>query len=178
MQNVQIRVHLLATSRSISSFNSITHNPLLCFILQDFRHLSTILVTMNTVLTTAIFLTALAAVGSSEELKASDVPQACTTICGPIVTLTNTCDINPDGTRRRLLRREADKDDGAPDDESDEAIEAQCICSNKSFNVGSVAALCAACLSQNRGETEGEFVQTHLASLPCQVTRLTKNFQI
>ncbi|KAK5655548.1 hypothetical protein OQA88_5479 [Cercophora sp. LCS_1] len=111
---------------------------------------------MHSISTAAAFITALAAIVSSEELKASDVPQACTTICGPIVTLTNTCDIDPNGTRRRMLRRDADGDNGGDADESDEAIEAQCICKNTSFNVGRVAALCAACLTQNRGETEAD----------------------
>jgi len=109
---------------------------------------------MNTLFTTFL-LTALATVVSSEELKASDVPQACMAICGPIVTLTNTCDINPDGSRR--LARRQDNDGDSKDDETDEPIEAQCICNNRSFNVRSVAALCAACLTQNRGKTEGEF---------------------
>ncbi|KAK4236992.1 hypothetical protein C8A03DRAFT_16413 [Achaetomium macrosporum] len=109
---------------------------------------------MRSITTSGFLLTALAAVVSSEELKASDVPSACTAICGPMVTLTNTCDINPDGDRRRMLRREADNDDGNSDDESDEPIEAECICKNTSFDVRSVAALCAACLSQNGGNTE------------------------
>ncbi|KAK3902440.1 hypothetical protein C8A05DRAFT_15507 [Staphylotrichum tortipilum] len=119
-----------------------------------------------------LLLTLLTTLISAEELKASDVPTACSTICGPIVTLTNTCDINPDSEsssaggklrRRFLYLRDPKDDDGddkggngkeSPDDESDEPIEAQCICTNKSFNVQRVAALCAACLTQNGGETE------------------------
>ncbi|KAK4446996.1 hypothetical protein QBC34DRAFT_382799 [Podospora aff. communis PSN243] len=107
---------------------------------------------MHRIPTVAAFITALVAIASSEELKASDVPQACTVICGPIVKLTNTCDIDPNGSRRRTLRRDSDSDSGDAD-EADEAFEAQCICKNTSFNVGR-AALCAACLTQNGGETE------------------------
>ena len=87
----------------------------------------------------------------AEELEAKDVPSACTAICGPIVTLTGICDVNPDTDNKRrrdvLLRK---------DDESDEAVEAQCICSNTSFNVRSVAALCAACIKQNGKGSDGK----------------------
>ncbi|KAF2193595.1 hypothetical protein K469DRAFT_541092, partial [Zopfia rhizophila CBS 207.26] len=79
----------------------------------------------------------------AEELNAADVPSACTTICKPIVQLTNACDVDPGKVN--------DDDNDGP--ESDEAIEAQCICSNKSFNVGSIAALCASCIQQNGNGT-------------------------
>jgi len=71
---------------------------------------------------------------------------------------TNTCDVNPDSDpRRRRLRHRADDDDNAAeDDESDEVVEVQCICSNTSFNVRSVAALCAACIAQNGKTTDGK----------------------
>lgn len=75
----------------------------------------------------------------AEELDSKDVPTACTTICRPIVDLTSTCDVDKD----------TDKTD------SDDAIEATCICSNKSFNVASIAALCASCISQNGATTDG-----------------------
>ena len=111
---------------------------------------------MHIIPTTAFLLTALAAVASADELEASDVPPACTSICGPIVTLTNTCDIDSHHTRRRLLRRKPDDhDDDHVDDAADDAAEAECICKNTSFDVSSIAALCASCLGQNRGDTEG-----------------------
>lgn len=44
----------------------------------------------------------------------------------------------------------------AEDDESDEVVEAQCICGNTSFNVGSIAALCAAYIVQNGKTTNGK----------------------
>lgn len=83
---------------------------------------------MHTTTATTLFLAAVASLAHAEELKASDIPNACKAICGPIVTLTNTCDVNPDTeTRRRAraLRHQAhDEDDAATDDESDEVVEA------------------------------------------------------
>lgn len=91
----------------------------------------------------------------AEELRANDVPPACAVICQPIVSLTNTCDINPnekddddDMNKRQLL-------DARDADETDERIEAECICNNKSFNVPTVMALCASCIAQNGRKTEG-----------------------
>ena len=116
---------------------------------------------MYTTTATTLFLAAIASLAYAEELKAGDVPSACKAMCGPIVTLTNTCDVNPDSeTKRRRLRHRADDgNDAAADDESDEVVEAQCICSNTSFNVRSVAALCAACISQNGKPTDGKGTQ-------------------
>ncbi|KAM5353426.1 hypothetical protein ACJ41O_000076 [Fusarium nematophilum] len=105
-----------------------------------------------------IVLVGLAAVipaALAEELRADDVPSACTTICQPIVDLTTTCDIDPeeadpeadtDNDKRRLRLRQRD---GA-----DEAIEAECICTNKSFDVEGVMALCASCMAQNSDDSE------------------------
>ncbi|KAH6626200.1 hypothetical protein B0J18DRAFT_489105 [Chaetomium sp. MPI-SDFR-AT-0129] len=115
---------------------------------------------MHTTAATTLFLAVTVSLAHAEELKASDVPNACQVICGPIVTLTSTCDVDPDtetGRRRERLRHRAadDGDDNtAADDESDEVVEAQCICNNTSFNVRSVAALCAACISQNGKTTD------------------------
>ncbi|KAI7769711.1 hypothetical protein LZL87_003201 [Fusarium oxysporum] len=102
-----------------------------------------------------IFLAGLAAVipvTLAEELRAADVPSACKTICQPIVDLTNTCDIDPKeadndndkGTKLRLRERS----------EAEESIEANCICTNKSFDVAAVMALCASCMVQNSQDTE------------------------
>ncbi|CAM1501514.1 Fc.00g034980.m01.CDS01 [Cosmosporella sp. VM-42] len=89
----------------------------------------------------------------AEELRADDVPSACSTICQPIVDLTNTCDVDlkegdiDKDRRRKLHLRESE--------EADEAIEANCICTNKSFDVAAVMALCASCMAQNNQTTEG-----------------------
>lgn len=117
---------------------------------------------MHTTIVTTLFLAAIVSLAHAEELNASDVPNACNAICGPIVTLTNTCDVDPDTeTKRRGLRPRADDDDN-DDDESDEVVEAQCICNNTSFNVRSVAALCAACISQNGKAIDGRGSLTSL----------------
>lgn len=89
----------------------------------------------------------------AEELRAADVPSACTTICQPIVELTNTCDVDPneadtDNDKRRKLRLRETED-------ADEAIEANCICTNESFNVAGVMALCGSCIAQNGNSTDG-----------------------
>lgn len=92
----------------------------------------------------------------AEELRAADVPKACGTICGPIVELSNICDIDPNeadegsNERKKLrLRGTEENEDG------EEAIEAECICKNTSFDVANVMALCASCISQSGGTTEG-----------------------
>ncbi|KAF5139252.1 Protein CAP22 [Metarhizium anisopliae] len=107
-------------------------------------------------LSIAIIALAIAApVVIAEELRAKDVPPACAVICQPIVSLTNTCEINTDGKDddddmgKRQLLEARDADD--PDDR----IEAECICKNRSFNVPTVMALCASCIAQNGRKTEG-----------------------
>jgi hypothetical protein len=92
----------------------------------------------------------------AEELGAADVPAACTTICGPIVELTKTCDIDPneeDNDNDRRMRLRLREEESGEEDE--EAIEANCICRNTSFDVASVLALCASCISQNGATTDG-----------------------
>ncbi|PKS09911.1 hypothetical protein jhhlp_004534 [Lomentospora prolificans] len=88
----------------------------------------------------------------AEELRASDVPAACGTICDPIVKLTTICDIDPneadkDTEKRKSLRLRKTEED-------EEAIEASCICKNMSFDVANILALCASCLSQNGAKTD------------------------
>lgn len=90
----------------------------------------------------------------AEELRFDDVPTACKTICQPIVDLTNTCDVDPQETdmdkakRGKVHLRQAE--------ESDEAIEANCICTNKSFDVAGVMGLCASCITQNGNTVDGK----------------------
>lgn len=69
------------------------------------------------------------------QLDNDDVPTACRSICGPIVTLTNACEVDLSGS-----------DDT---DRNENRLEAQCICTNDSFDVGHIAALCADCMRQN-----------------------------
>ncbi|KAF7545951.1 hypothetical protein G7Z17_g8781 [Cylindrodendrum hubeiense] len=69
------------------------------------------------------------------QLDNDDVPDACKTICKPIVTLTNACEVDLSGS-----------DDT---DRNENRLEAQCICTNDSFDVGHIAALCADCMRQS-----------------------------
>lgn len=71
-----------------------------------------------------------------EDLENSDVPSACSTICKPIVDLSRECDHGND---------------------SDKA-EMDCFCTNKSFDVGTIAPLCASCISQNGRNTDGKLI--------------------
>jgi hypothetical protein len=66
-------------------------------------------------------------------LDRDDIPRACDTICNPIVDLTRACDTDLRGDR----------------DREEDRLEAQCVCTNDSFNVARVAALCADCIHQN-----------------------------
>ncbi|KAF5017811.1 hypothetical protein F66182_10234 [Fusarium sp. NRRL 66182] len=66
-------------------------------------------------------------------LDRDDVPRECTTICNPIVDLTRACDTD--------LR-------GDDNDREEDRLEVQCVCTNDSFNVARIAALCANCIHQ------------------------------
>ena len=107
---------------------------------------------------TSTFIAALVAIMPvlAEELRKEDVPQACSAICEPIVTLSNICDVDPnekeDGKRLRL--RAPEEDDAM--ERLEEEIEATCICTNNSFKVSQILALCASCISQNGKKTDGE----------------------
>ncbi|KAH6989534.1 hypothetical protein BKA56DRAFT_629325 [Ilyonectria sp. MPI-CAGE-AT-0026] len=74
------------------------------------------------------------------QLDNDDVPTACRAICRPIVTLTNACEVDLSGS-----------DDT---DRNENRLEAQCICTNDSFDVGHIAALCADCMRQNFRERD------------------------
>lgn len=99
---------------------------------------------------------------STEELHAADVPSACVTICEPIVQLTGICDIDPGASEGG---NEENGDDNNNEVEADEPIESQCICTNTSFNVSSIAALCASCINQNANGTVDGVLRFHLDSL-------------
>ncbi|RSL87840.1 hypothetical protein CEP51_002059 [Fusarium floridanum] len=66
-------------------------------------------------------------------LDRDDIPRACDAICDPIVELTRTCDTDLRGDQDRVEDR----------------LEVQCVCTNDSFDVGRIAALCADCIRQN-----------------------------
>lgn len=67
------------------------------------------------------------------ELDADDISAACSSVCRPIQELSQTCDV--------------DLDDG--NSSTEDNLQLQCICTNNSFDVGSIAPLCASCMQQN-----------------------------
>lgn len=91
----------------------------------------------NVVLAVAPFL-----LGSvtAVSLDLDDVPNPCKTICQPIGTLSDKCDVD--------LRSDIDKDENH--------LQNQCICTNKSFDVGKIAAMCADCMHQTQKTTNGD----------------------
>ncbi|ORY16064.1 hypothetical protein BCR34DRAFT_584530 [Clohesyomyces aquaticus] len=69
-----------------------------------------------------------------------------------VAELTNTCDVD----LGKLEGSAADNNGDNLGEGPDEAIEAQLICTNKSFDVASIAALCVSCKQQNgNGTTDG-----------------------
>lgn len=70
------------------------------------------------------------------DLDAEDIPAPCAVICKPVRELTAICDV--DGNR-------------VPDDHTEQLLEAQCICTNDSFDVSKITALCASCIKGNAG---------------------------
>ncbi|GKU05900.1 unnamed protein product [Fusarium langsethiae] len=87
----------------------------------------------------------------AEELDADDVPSACRTICQPIVDLSNACDIDPKENKTKDRRGDFLL---VTRSKAEEAIEANCICTNKSFDVATVMALCESCMLQNSDDAE------------------------
>ncbi|UNI13293.1 hypothetical protein JDV02_000050 [Purpureocillium takamizusanense] len=70
---------------------------------------------------------------ASVDFDMDDVPNSCATICRPIGTLSDRCDTD--------LRSDIDRDE--------KLLEAQCVCTNRSFDVAKIAALCADCMHQS-----------------------------
>ena len=70
----------------------------------------------------------------TEELKLDmdDVPEHCHTICRPIADLSKQCDV----------------DLGFNENKNEDLLHNQCVCTNKSFDVGTIAAECADCMHQ------------------------------
>lgn len=71
----------------------------------------------------------LAMAKSALDFDFDDVPEPCVNICRPIATLVKQCDVDSDHKERLLTN--------------------QCICTNKSFDVAKISALCADCMHQN-----------------------------
>ncbi|OLN96298.1 Protein CAP22-like protein 2 [Colletotrichum chlorophyti] len=82
----------------------------------------------------ALSLAAVAFVKADLQLDADDIPTQCNAVCRPIYDLGRACEVDDDVIR---------------DDRTEELLEAQCVCTNNSFNVSQYAGLCASCIEQN-----------------------------
>lgn len=78
-------------------------------------------------------------VSADFDIDRDDIPSACSAICRPLIELTQTCDV---------------RDDQIDNDRTEDLLEAQCVCTNDSFDVANFTALCASCMDQNISGTE------------------------
>ncbi|CEJ81195.1 hypothetical protein VHEMI01339 [[Torrubiella] hemipterigena] len=83
---------------------------------------------------TLALLAGLPAAALALGIDMDDIPSACKPICKPIGTLSDRCDVD--------LKSDIDRDE--------DRLTNQCICTNKSFDVAKIAALCAACVHQSQ----------------------------
>lgn len=74
------------------------------------------------------------AVRGGLQLDYADVPAACVDTCRPVAELSGICDVD------------ADFDDN--NEEVEDLMKLQCLCTNKSFDVGGSTALYASCIDQ------------------------------
>ena len=79
----------------------------------------------------------LLAVKADNVVDAKKIPQACAAICKPVNALVSACEVNKDAVGGK---------------NNEQALETQCICTNKSFDVASVMPKCADCLGQQVGK--------------------------
>lgn len=76
------------------------------------------------------------------DLDLDDTPSVCRDTCRPIAQLADRCHVDLDG------------DD---DDRQEDLLEAQCFCTNESFDVEATAALCHDCIRQNYNSTSNDW---------------------
>lgn len=69
------------------------------------------------------------------QVEAGDISTTCTSVCRPIRELSQTCDVDDDRVNNS--------------DQIEAQLELQCICTNDSFDVARLTALCASCMQQN-----------------------------
>ncbi|KAF2659592.1 hypothetical protein K491DRAFT_675562 [Lophiostoma macrostomum CBS 122681] len=128
-----------------------------------------------------------ASVVLSEAIVNSTVPSDCTSICAPVVQLTNTCfggqnmtnanntsnqnqmmtDVNLELEKANPMAEMAAGTDGAitmnPASKKlkrqDMMAQEMCVCENKSFNVASIMGLCASCMSMKAGSGDNTAVK-------------------
>lgn len=90
--------------------------------------------------TFAPILLALAATAYADlDIDVNDVPVTCQSICRPTLELSRTCDIDSDLVGGDLAEFQGEQ---------------ACYCTNQSFDVGRITALCQSCVQQNAFEFE------------------------
>ncbi|TDZ47663.1 Protein CAP22 [Colletotrichum trifolii] len=70
-------------------------------------------------------------------LNTNDIPQDCTAICRPIRDLGNICTVN-------FIPGQGNNNS----DQLQDQLDAQCVCTNTSFDVKNLAAQCSSCMSE------------------------------
>lgn len=73
------------------------------------------------------------------DLDDDDIPSQCRSLCEPVKRLTDICEVDDDD---RLTDREED------------LLQAQCFCTNSSFDVAGRTAQCAACMHENNRDRD------------------------
>lgn len=79
------------------------------------------------------------------KLDSDDISSTCSSICRPVYDLSQTCDVD---------------DDRVPSQLTEDALNLQCLCTNSSFDVAGVTALCASCMQQNPTRDDDGSVDT------------------
>ncbi|KAG7110913.1 Protein CAP22 like protein [Verticillium longisporum] len=87
----------------------------------------------------AASMATVALVNADLELDRDDYPAQCQNVCDPVARLGQLCNFD---------------DNDRLDDRTEDQLEAQCFCTNNSFNVAQVAAQCAACMHNANRDTD------------------------
>ncbi|CRK16605.1 hypothetical protein BN1723_012376 [Verticillium longisporum] len=87
----------------------------------------------------AASMATVALVNADLELDRDDYPAQCQNVCDPVARLGQLCNFD---------------DNDRLDDRIEDQLEAQCFCTNNSFNVAQVAAQCAACMHNANRDTD------------------------
>jgi hypothetical protein len=70
----------------------------------------------------------------------NDVPNQCRDVCRPVADLSSRCEVD---------LNDRDVGPGQSEDRWEDLLEAQCVCTNDSFDVARISGLCASCIQQN-----------------------------
>lgn len=94
---------------------------------------------MKTVYTLFLAVASLSAVYADMGVDVDDVPATCQAICRPTIELSTICNVDEDLVGGELAETQAEK---------------ACYCSNQSFDVARMTALCQSCVQQNALEVD------------------------